>query len=708
MLNQDFVYDTPQNLANVQFTKLGYDFLGWSTSSTGSVEYTDEEEVINLVSEAGGHIVLYAVWEERTMTVSNTITFDNTSKRTEFTDLKQVWQENGITVTNNKDKSTNVIGNYSNPVRFYKSSNIVITMNNNISKIVINCNTTDYATALKGSTFPSGVSVSASGKVVTILISSETNSITISGLSAQVRVDSMVVTYETSELEGLTQALQSDKESLETEMVVQSGNIISLPSGTLANGTVVGEWTANLNGYINLDTLEAISDSEVVVILTTTLTNSYYSESFSVEVTIKPASVKIADNLVLDENAAVKVVGTVVALSTKGFIIQDDTAAVFVYQNATPTVTIGSVVEVSGVLTTYNKGKQITNPTISESTLEAYTPGSPKELTIAEWEAYLSNDSINSEKVVLHGIMDVSGTYYNIVIPGTSKVLGAFYFATTEVKNQVANGNLVIIEGYTVNVSSSKYVNIIVTNIEKEEITISFDLNGGTGSITSISQNSGASIIIPDGSTITAPEGMELSHWTDADGNNYALGATVAINESVTLVAVWDNGEVELTPVVIYQSGFESSEGFTASTTYNNTSAKNFGPSGKQWAITMGTPSTTDAMVGSQSLQCRAYNTNNVYGVIQSKFIFENALSISFASKYETTKATLSVQISTDGSSWTEIGVATLTTSNKTFNFTISTEGLSVYLKFVVKYATAPTKTSRVYFDTLVVNGYEK
>ena len=50
---------------------------------------------------------------------------------------------------------------------------------------------------------------------------------------------------------------------------------------------------------------------------------------------------------------------------------------------------------------------------------------------------------------------------------------------------------------------------------------------------------------------------------------------------------------VKAAEIDAYSTGFESSEGFVASTTYNNTEEKAFGPVGKQWKVYYGTASTT-------------------------------------------------------------------------------------------------------------------
>ena len=74
MDSMTFTYDVSQNLLPNQFTKEGYDFLGWTDYvSTYSAKYADQASVKNLTSVDGGTKVLYAVWRG----IECTITFDN-------------------------------------------------------------------------------------------------------------------------------------------------------------------------------------------------------------------------------------------------------------------------------------------------------------------------------------------------------------------------------------------------------------------------------------------------------------------------------------------------------------------------------------------------------------------------------------------------------------------------------------------------------
>ena len=136
-----------------------------------------------------GMIPTMAIAAEETGTIS----FSSTAQRTELSNDKQVWVNENITLTNNKAASTNAVADYSNPARFYAGSNLVIEAPGNITKIVFDCNSNSYATAMKNSV---GTSATASSDKVTVTLNGSSNTYTVAKLTAQVRMDSVTVTYE--------------------------------------------------------------------------------------------------------------------------------------------------------------------------------------------------------------------------------------------------------------------------------------------------------------------------------------------------------------------------------------------------------------------------------------------------------------------------------------------------------------------------------
>jgi len=69
MAPSTFNYGTPGNLRKNTFTRIGYVFAGWSRTATGTVEFDDEGEVLNLTATAGATVILYAVWGDASIVV---------------------------------------------------------------------------------------------------------------------------------------------------------------------------------------------------------------------------------------------------------------------------------------------------------------------------------------------------------------------------------------------------------------------------------------------------------------------------------------------------------------------------------------------------------------------------------------------------------------------------------------------------------------
>ncbi len=119
---------------------------------------------------------------------SATISFADKANRTSYSTEQQVWEQNGIVVTNNKAASTSNVGDYFNPARFYKSSDVIIEAPGKIISISVDCSGLEakYVNPW-GGTLENGV--------VTISLDGTSNSYTMTSLSAQARAYSITVTY---------------------------------------------------------------------------------------------------------------------------------------------------------------------------------------------------------------------------------------------------------------------------------------------------------------------------------------------------------------------------------------------------------------------------------------------------------------------------------------------------------------------------------
>ena len=124
---------------------------------------------------------------------SATLSFASKSQRTSFSTQQQIWEQNGIKFTNDKKSSSNNVADYAGPVRLYQNSSITIEAQENIAKIEFTCNSSSYATVLKNSI---GSEAAVNGSVVTVTPSSSAKSFNISSLTAQTRLESLTVYYE--------------------------------------------------------------------------------------------------------------------------------------------------------------------------------------------------------------------------------------------------------------------------------------------------------------------------------------------------------------------------------------------------------------------------------------------------------------------------------------------------------------------------------
>ena len=219
--------------------------VGWSTIE---IAETDTKPTSNYydkgtpVSLKAGENKFYAVFATESKTTGGTTTtpttaslsFASTDQRTTYTTSQQVWEQNGITLTNDKGSSTSNVGDYSNPARFYKSSNITITAPGNITKIVFKC-VKDYVISITGAT--------TSGYNVTVSLDGTSGTYTVNTLSAQVRLNSLEVTYNKTTTGGTT-VTYSD---YTTQCITKTSVTLNPNGGTFASDPE--GWTKDGNNY---------------------------------------------------------------------------------------------------------------------------------------------------------------------------------------------------------------------------------------------------------------------------------------------------------------------------------------------------------------------------------------------------------------------------------------------------------------------------
>jgi len=241
---------------------------------------------------------------------------------------------------------------------------------------------------------------------------------------------------------------------------------------------------------------------------------------------------------------------------------------------------------------------------------------------------------------------------------------------------------------------------------------------------------------VPQSVTIaTATVGASIYYTTDGSDPTesstlYTAPITVSTTTTIKAIAIqagMDNSaiasatyalpEISGNEGIIYQTGFESSEGFAASQTYNNPAMAFTGPANAQWGTIFGTPTATASLIisGAQSMQMRWYTNNpGIFGSTETRFDLPNVTKVTFKAKNTLLGGigmNLTALYSTDGgTSWQGGQVFTLGTSAADFTYNISATGEypNVRIKFLVTQsgATLPSGTNvnvQVTIDDVVV-----
>lgn len=424
----------------------------------------------------------------------------------------------------------------------------------------------------------------------------------------------------------------------------------------------------------------------------------------------------IAEVLAAGSGKSVITNGTVVATYAQGFLLQDATGYLLIYLKAVPTNQIGDKVKVTGTTGTFGGLVQITNdpvPTIEKTGTETVTYPTPTVMDGAAMDAYLS--SVKVSYVEYTGILTISGSYYNVEVDGAATAIGSISYPNDGMVASTLNGKTIKVTGYTIGMSSSKYVNTMATSVAEVEPT------GETLEVTpttiewTAEQTDAKSVTVTasaewsfeatdmDWATVEKTESGLTVTPKAANTANAANAGSIAIScgtrkvtVTATQAAVVPEGSASLTV------GFESSEGFAATTSYNNADVILTGNEGKQWGTVYGTPSTTSPITGSQSMQMRWYATDaakDIFGYTYTNFTVENVKGITFSAK-NTYGMKVKLSYSTDGgTTWVAGQTYNLTTTATTYSYQFES-ATTIRVRFdVVQADTVPTATSRVYLD---------
>ena len=550
-------------------TKAGYSFAGWSPALPNTLQ---------------SDLTVTALWEELE---TAQISFATTENRVSQTTTSQVWASSGITFTNNKASSSSNVANYSNPVRCYKGSDIVISYPNLIYEIKIS--------AVSGYAFLAGDSISGArlvvdGTTATIVLDTPATSFTISTLPRQIRINSLTIGVDELLPSGTVSFNKNGGTGSVESITGLNGESIEVPSIlgiTAPSGKQFKCWNTKADEtgttYLPGETIVINGDLELFAI--------WEDEAI--------AEVTIAEAKELLDGRKVILKGTVVSIDTAwseqyGNItvtLQDTTGTITLFRLATK-VEIGDIITVTGTMTTYSEVRQV-------------AAGATAEIT----------------GVIL--------------------------------------------------------------------ITVSYDANGGTGSLANHTVSAREQITLLDGAELVAPAGQMFKAWatsSNGSGTLYEAGESAAFYEDTVLYAIWMDIPTGNEPVLIektYSYTFEGTQ-FTANGT------KSLGD--VNWTISgdggyWGYSATKGQQLGSAG---KPYKSLTVLSGSEFTNISQIVINTSGASSI---KGTLTVYVGD-----TQVDSITLTATAT--NYTIDLADLTGAIKLVY----SQTSSKALYIKSITVN----
>ena len=324
--------------------------------------------------------------------------------------------------------------------------------------------------------------------------------------------------------------------------------------------------------YLNLYTLDYATEYTVSVVANPADTENYKASApatatFTTGENPNVTYTQIKD-LVKGETVAIKD-ALVVATSTRGPILWDETGAILAYQPS-ETPAIGSVVTVNATVGEYNKALQLNDATFTVTGTTEVPTQTATEVTAANIDDLMTVESVTATYVKFTGTLNISGSYYIVVFPFETNYQGSLYYPDAEALGLAAlDGRKVNVEGWFTSITtygeSPKYLNVVATQVSSAseapyitaDETASFVAAGETKTISFLTDNLGSNQVFAaisgDGAgqfsvgqiraesvTVTAIENTETTAKTAtltlyiaaSEGGEHLAEATVALTQA--------------------------------------------------------------------------------------------------------------------------------------------------------------------------------
>lgn len=227
--------------------------------------------------------------------------------------------------------------------------------------------------------------------------------------------------------------------------------------------------------------------------------------------------------------------GTVTAVYAKGFLLTDGKAAILVYMNMLPNLSLGDEVAVKGTTSAYAGLKQFqaTAEIKKLSVGESFSYPDFANMTGANLDAYVASPVV--KPVTYTGMLSISGTYYDIKgIEGTTTTNGSLSYPVNGTIDAALNGKKVKVTGYAIGAQSGRVNTMVVSVVEDAAGTTPPTSIGVVALATSGSQSVRGTVVATyaRGFLVSDGTGSVLVYLNAA--HTYTVGDVVTVSGTVS------------------------------------------------------------------------------------------------------------------------------------------------------------------------------
>lgn len=410
-------------------------------------------------------------------------------------------------------------------------------------------------------------------------------------------------------------------------------------------------------------------------------------------------------------------VGIVTRMAGDNVAVADNTGAINLYKGTKPAeLAVGDKVKVAGTRGDYNGLEQITSgtvtiisndnprPTFDITTLEGINARQSQHINISgltpvSLDGQNLTVSLNGQTIVVRANSNTGAVFEAVqeaYLAKSIELVGVYVdWFSNNAQFLIEDASQIILTPYT----DEEKVAKIATYLVEQYDTAEYDTGSDVELITTHPIYGGTITwaYVPTGAVINGK-------WVALESKNTSVVATASIDVNgktgtqavnVTVIYVAPGTTTE---ELLYETGFESDEGFSGSTNYKA------GMTANGWAVANGTVTATAGSTSDMHIQMRLYSTGTISATYNNETAVSNITKVVFNAFRSDGGSSLTVQFSLDGSTWSTGELVTLEASDAQYEV-VSDLVDATYVRWTTTDANPSQDNKRYNLDDVKIYG---